>query len=298
MVIAKSEWFKSKKTDSFKIIGYPWQSTACILSIFLLAIIVILPENLLTKTIIMELFYFLFIDSLIAYQKSLDERQMIHHAIVHRNAFLGMVIITTLIQLIPLNYNLNLDNILNLIELLLVSGCLIAIITYYQLNKGKLKIKILHKIASNINIIAKSEWFKRKNKSNYWILDISWKGTAFILLLLLLDIPLAYIYYIQGSIMIQIIATLLFIFLIIIYLIAFTNSFDERQRLNYAITYRNAFWGMIISFILIQPIIQPILSNYNLNSFDIFTLFTLPLFIGVLIAVVTYYKLQRELLFL
>ena len=292
MVIAKSEWFKRKETDGFRIFGYPQQGIAYILLICLLTIGVILPEDLLTKIIVLVLFLFLVIDCLMAYQKSLDERQLIHHAIIYRNVFLGMAIISVMIP-IPLNYNQNHGNMLNLIGMLLLSGCLMAVVTHYQLNKQKPKMKISKGITSSINIIASSEWFKRQNKNNYFILDISWKGIALILLIFLFK--LFYLYNIHGNILIQVISTTLFLFLIMVYLVAFTQSFDERQRLNYAITYRNAFLGMIITFITIQSI----LFNYNLNSEEIFGLtIVIPLTIGFLIAIISYYKLQGELLWL
>lgn len=292
MVIAKSEWFKRKNTGDFRIFGYPQQGIAYIILICLLTIGVILPEDLLTKIIVLVLFLFLFIDFLTAYQKSLDERQLIHHAIVYRNVFLGMAIISVVIP-IPLNYNPNQENIVYLIGLLLFSGCLIAVTTYCQLNKRELKIKISHGKDNDISIIKSSKWFKRQNKNKYFILDISRKGIVLMLLIFLFK--LFYLYDIHGNIIIQTVSTAFFIILIMIYLIAFTKSLDERQRMNYALTYRNAFWGMILSFIMIQSVIF----KYNLNSEEIVSLtIVMPLTIGFLIAISSYYKLQGELLWL
>lgn len=288
MVIAKSEWFKRKNTGNFRIFGYPQQGIAYLLLIFLLTAVVILPEDLLTKIIVLVLFLFLFVDCLMAYQKSLDERQLIYHAIVYRNVFLGIAI-TALIIPILLNYNPNYEIIFNLMGLVIFSGCLIAAVTYCQLNKRRLKMNILWEI----DLIERSKWFKRRNKNKYFILDISWKGIVLMSSIFLFK--LFYWYDIHGNIIIQIISTALFIFLTMIYLIAFAKSLDERQRLNYAITYRNAFWGMIISFIIIQSI----LFKYTLNSEEIFYLIiVMPLTIGFLIAIISYYKLQGELLWL
>ena len=292
MAIAKSEWFKRKNTAKFRILGYPKQGIAYVLLVLLLTTGAILSGNFFIKIAVIVLFIFLFMDGLVAYQKSLDERQLIHHAIVYRNVFLGMALTSVIIP-ISLNYNPNHETIFNLIGLLLFSGCLIAIVTYCQLNKRNLKMKILQRITSNLNIIAQSEWFKRKNKNRYFVLDISWKGIALMSLIFLFK--LFYWYYIHGNIIIQTISTALFVILIIIYLIAFTRSLDERQRLNYAITYRNAFWGMIVAFIIIQSV----LFKYNLNSEEIFYLIIVtPITIGFIIAMVTYYKLQGELLWL
>ncbi|HMK54199.1 MAG TPA: hypothetical protein VK444_05395, partial [Methanobacteriaceae archaeon] len=122
-----------------------------------------------------------------------------------------------------------------------------------------------------------------------WILDISWKGTIYILALILLILLVG-----SGDIMVALLSVLLLIFMAMNYLIAYQKSLDERQRINHAIAEKNAFWGILIVFIIIQAI----LLNYKLNLKDIYTLIPLPLIIGFLIAVVTYYKLQRELLFL
>jgi|GEM_PF-1440830 len=287
MVVAKPEWFKRRNRDGFRIFGYPQQGIVYLILISLITICAILPGDLLIKITLVTLFSFLFIDCLIAYQKSLDERQIIHHAIVYRNVFLGIAITAVMIPIF-LNYNPS-ETVFNLWGLLIFSGCLIAIVTYHQLNKGKWKLKILERM----DIIARSKWFKRRNKNKYFILDISWNGIVLMSLIFLFK--LFYWYNIHGNILIQIISTALFIFLVIIYLIAFTRSFDERQKINYAITYRNAFWGMVISFIMIQSI----LFNYNLNSEEIFYLIVaMPITIGFLTAIITYYKLQGELLWL
>lgn len=316
MVIAKPVWFKKNNTSAFGIINYPWQSVVYLLLIFSLSLCVIFSEGLITKLISIMLLYFLFIDGLYAYQKSLDERQIINNAIVYRNAFLGTFITFTIIQAINYNlnsdyhflgnmtyfttlsttlppaitYNLNPDNIFILTVLPLLVGCLMAILTYFQLDKCA-ENKIFNKIANHCNkmLIVKPKWFKRKNKSDYWILDISRKGAAYILVLLLLILLVG-----SGNMGIVLLSALLLIFMVMNYLIAYQKSLDERQGINHAIAERNAFWGILIVFITIQAI----LFNYNLNLKDVYMLIPLPLVIGFLTAFVTYYKLQRELLFL
>lgn len=317
MVIARHEWFKKKKSSEFKIFGYPWQSTACILSIFILAVCVILPENLMIKLIIILLFYFMSIDILFSYQKSLDERQRLNHAIVYRNAFLGIVITLILIQAINYNlnpnyqfignmtylttlstplppaitYNLHPQNIIILTMLPLFVGLLTMIFTYYQQDKEIFKIKILDKITNNIRtvLIVRSKWFKRKNKSNYWILDIQWQGTVYILLMLLLILLLG-----GGGLKITMLVVIVLLFMIMNYLIVYQKSLDERQRLHHAIAERNAFWGILTAFIITQAI----LFNYNPNPKVIYLLIPLPAVFGFLVGVITYYKLQNEVLFL
>lgn len=315
MVFAKPIWFKKNNTEVFRILTYPWQSVVYTLLIFSLSLFVIFSEGLITKLITIILLYFLFIDGLLAYQKSLDERQIINHAIVYRNAFLATFLTFTILQAINYNlnpnyhflgnmtyftalstnlppaitYNLNLENIFILTILPIIVGCLMAILTYYQLDKRP-ESNIFYKIANNNDmLIAKSKWFKRKNKSDYWILDISWKGAAYILVLLLLILFVG-----SGDIRIVLLSVLLLIIMAMNYLIAYQKSLDERQRINHAIAERNAFWGILIVFIIIQAI----LFNYNLNLKDIYLLIPLPLIIGFLTAFVTYYKLQGELLFL
>lgn len=315
MVITRYEWFKKKKTSDFKIFGYPWQSAACILSIFILALCVILPENLLVKLMAILMFYFMVIDILFAYQKSLDERQILNHAIVCRNAFLGIVITLILIQAINYNlnpnyqfmgnmtyfttlstplpsaitYNLNPQNIIILTILPLLVGFLTMIFTSYQQSKGKFI--IMDKITGNIQniLLIQSKWFKRKNKSNYWILDIQWQGSIYILIMILLILLLG-----GGGLIITILLVIFLLFMTINYLIAYQKSLDERQQLHHAIAERNAFWGLLIALIITQSI----LFNYNQNLKFIYLLIPLPAVFGFLVGFISYYKLQNEVLFL
>jgi len=313
MIIVKHEWFKKKKTTDFEIFGYPWQSAMCILSIFILAVCIILPENPIIKLTIILLFYFIAIDSLIAYHKSLDERQQLQHANVFKNAFLGIVITLILIQAINYNlnpnyqfignmtyfttlstplppaitYNLNSLNIIILTILPLLVGLLTMIFTSYQQEE---KFKVMDKITNIQNVLTViSKWFKRKNKSNYWILDIQWQGTIYILLMLSLILLLG-----GGGLKITMLVAIVLLFMIMNYLIAYQKSLDERQRLHHAIAERNAFWGILISFIVIQAI----LFNYNPDLKVTYFLIPLPAVFGFLVGVITYYKLQKELLFL
>lgn len=316
MVIAKPKWFKRNNNGVFGIFGYPWQSIVYVLLIFSFALSAIFLEGLMTKLISMAFFCFLLIEGLIAYQKSLDERQVMRHAIVFRNAFWGIFIIFTIIQAFNYNlnpnyhflgnmtylttlsntlppaitYNLNPENIFILTILPLIGGCLIAIVTYYQLDMGS-ENRISNKIVNNSKnmLIVRPKWFKRRNKSNYWIFDISWKGVAYILALILLILFVG-----SGNMIMALLSVLLLIFMAVNYLIAYQKSLDERQRFNHAIADKNAFLGFLAIFIIVQAI----LFTYNLNLEYVYLLIPLPIVVGFLMAVSTYYKLQREVLFI
>lgn len=118
MVIAKQEWFKSKKGDFWRL-DIPWQGYVYTLVIILIPIIVslILPNGLISAVIIIALVLFLLIDFTHAFYKSLDERDRAIYTISGNNSFWGMI--AAFFLSIPISiYNPNLSDLSPLIMIL------------------------------------------------------------------------------------------------------------------------------------------------------------------------------------
>lgn len=118
MVIAKQEWFKSKKGDFWRF-DIPWQGYAYALIVILIPIIVplILPNGLISAVIVIALILFLLIDLIPAFYKSLDERDKAIYTISGNYSFWGMI--AAFFLSIPISvYNPNLSDLSPLIMIL------------------------------------------------------------------------------------------------------------------------------------------------------------------------------------
>ncbi len=118
MVIAKQEWFKSKKGDFWRL-DIPWQGYVYGLIIISIPLIVplILPNGLISSVIIIGLILFLLIDLIPAFYKSLDERDRTIYTISGNNSFWGMI--AAFFLSIPISiYNPNLNDLSPLIMIL------------------------------------------------------------------------------------------------------------------------------------------------------------------------------------
>lgn len=135
MVIAKPEWFKRKDGGIFNY-KIPRQGTAYIMvTIAVLFIGMMLPQNILIELIVLIVFLFLIIDAQIATWNSLDEREQMHASIAMRNTSLGLIVSLIIIMVIASNLDITKENLYRLIFLAAFSGAAIGIITRYKLEK-------------------------------------------------------------------------------------------------------------------------------------------------------------------
>lgn len=138
-------------------------------------------------------------------------------------------------------------------------------------------------------VIAKSEWFKKKNGTSSifniplkgWIYNIIAMSVIFIGVML------------PQNIITEAVVAGVFLFLIMDESIVSLNSLDEREYMHYAIAMRNMAWG-----ILIIMITGSIVLLNNFNSIDIKTglyiLIIITAVSGALINIITRHKLEKE----
>ena len=138
MVIAKPEWFKMKNGTS-SIFNMPlkgWIYNIIAMSVIFIG--VMLPQNVITETIIAGVFLFLIMDENIVSLKSLDEREHMHYAIAMRNMAWGILIIIITGSIVLLNNFNGVDlktGLYILIMVTAVGGALINSITRHKLQK-------------------------------------------------------------------------------------------------------------------------------------------------------------------
>lgn len=134
-------------------------------------------------------------------------------------------------------------------------------------------------------VIAKPEWFKRKNRG-FLGYQITWQGAVYLTVAI---IVLLFGILFTESLIINLIATGLFLFLFMDTLSASLKSLDERERMHSAIAMRNAAWGMIITMIIMSIIF----SSFSGIKANLSILFIITALIGGIINVMTLYKLER-----
>ena len=134
-------------------------------------------------------------------------------------------------------------------------------------------------------VIAKPEWFKRKNQG-FLGYQITWQGAVYLTVAI---IVLLFGILFTESLIINLIATGLFLFLFMDALSASLKSLDERERMHSAIAMRNAAWGMIITMIIMSIIF----SSFSGIKANLSILFIITALIGGIINVMTLYKLER-----
>ena len=134
MVIAKPEWYNIRK-KSFYTYGMTWQGWIYLIAIISVLLIgLTLPQNIITNLTIDGIFIFLFMDTLIASYKSMDERGKMHYSIAMRNMAWGMMA-TIIITSIILNYT-GINNGLNLLIIATtLIGAIIGFLTRYKLER-------------------------------------------------------------------------------------------------------------------------------------------------------------------
>ena len=134
-------------------------------------------------------------------------------------------------------------------------------------------------------VIAKSEWFNNK-KGKYFNFGVTWQGGIYILLLL----SVLFIgFMLPQTIIIQLIVSGVFIFLMMDFVIASYRAMDEREKSHYSIAMRNMSWGMIITMVLISIT----LSYFDVKNSLNFLIFATG-FVGAIIGIVYNYKLKRD----
>ncbi len=133
MVIAKAEWFKKKK--GFFSYEMTWQGAIYLLiTISMIFIGLMVPENMIITLTLTGLFLFLFFDMIYASLKSMDERAKTHYSIAMRNAAWGMIITMIVLSIIASSFNeINLS--LLIVTTALVGG-VINFLTRYKLEKA------------------------------------------------------------------------------------------------------------------------------------------------------------------
>lgn len=134
-------------------------------------------------------------------------------------------------------------------------------------------------------VIAKPEWFKRKNGS-FLSSRITWQGAIYIIV----TISVIFIgMTLPQNIITEIIVAAVFLFLLMDANVATLKSLDEREKMHYSIAMRNMAWGIIIAIIIVSII----LSYYEVkNSLNI--LIVVIILVGGLINFITKYRLQKE----
>lgn len=135
-------------------------------------------------------------------------------------------------------------------------------------------------------VIAKPEWFKRR-RGGFWSYEMQWQGAVYMIItvsLLFVGISL------PQNLINNIIFTAVFLFLLMDGIIASVKSLDEREQMQYAISMRNAAWGMIIAVVVLMIAA----SNFNITKTDLYRLIMLAIFAGGMVGLITRYKLQKE----
>lgn len=135
-------------------------------------------------------------------------------------------------------------------------------------------------------VIAKPEWFKRKN-GGFLSSGITWQGAIY----MISTTSMIFIGMIlPQNIITSVIVTAVFLFLIMDANIASLKSLDERERMHYAISMRNTAWGIII----ILVILMTVTFNLDITKEDFYRLIMLAALGGGIIGIITRYKLQKE----
>ncbi len=134
-------------------------------------------------------------------------------------------------------------------------------------------------------VIAKPEWYNRRNKPfySYGMTREGWVYFIGIILALFTGI-MSY-----QNMILSLTALGVFLFLFMDMTIASYKSMDERAKKHYSIAMRNMAWGMIITLITVS-----IIFNYiNIEeSTTVLIMFTAV--IGSLIGFITRHKLEKE----
>jgi hypothetical protein len=135
-------------------------------------------------------------------------------------------------------------------------------------------------------VIAKPEWFKRKNRG-FFSYQIAWQGAVY--LITAITVLLIGILFTQ-SLIINLMSTAIFLFLFMDALGASLKSMDEREKTHSAIAMRNTAWGMIITMIIMSILF----SSFSGIKANLSILFMVTALIGGIINIMTRYKLEKE----
>ena len=136
-------------------------------------------------------------------------------------------------------------------------------------------------------VIAKPEWFKRR-RGGFWSYEMQWQGAVY--MIITVSWLFVGIIFIPQNLINSIIFTAVFLFLIMDGIIASVKSLDEREQMQYAISMRNAAWGMIIAVVVLMITA----SNFNVTKTDLYKLIMLAILAGGMVGLITRYKLQKE----
>lgn len=149
-------------------------------------------------------------------------------------------------------------------------------------------------------VIAKREWFERKNKRNHHILDISWQGIVYFVVMwispiILLEISLWFVLVDIRNMNLIIISLAWLIF-------SFTDTLDSNlldplikplteEEKNLKIAKLNVGWSILL--ILITGVIISLI--YNIYTWNFYLgLFTITAFVACIVIAITKYKFEKR----
>jgi uncharacterized membrane protein HdeD (DUF308 family) len=136
-------------------------------------------------------------------------------------------------------------------------------------------------------VIAKPEWFKKRNRKGFWSYELPWQGTLYMICTLsLIFVGMLLPQNLLNSVLI----TVLFLFLFMDGIIANVKSLDEREQMQYSISMRNTVWGMIIAL----AVLLVLSSSFNIDQLDLYRSIFVAVFAGGIIGIITRYKLHRD----
>ncbi|HEX3013824.1 MAG TPA: hypothetical protein VHO92_06095 [Methanobacterium sp.] len=134
-------------------------------------------------------------------------------------------------------------------------------------------------------VIAKPEWFNRRNKP-FYSYGMTWQGWIYFIV----TISVLFTGIILPQNMVTgIIITLMFLFLFMDMIIASYRSMDERGKTHYSIAMRNMAWGIIITLI-----VTSIILDYTNTKNSLSILIMAVILVGTSLNVLTRYKLEKE----
>jgi hypothetical protein len=134
-------------------------------------------------------------------------------------------------------------------------------------------------------VIAKPEWYNRRNKP-FYNYGMTWQG--WIYFIVTISVLLTGIMMPQNMI-ISIIITAVFLFLFMDMIRASYKSMDERGKAHYSIAMRNMAWAIIITMI-----ITAIILDYTNMKNNISILIVSITLVGALTNILTRHKLEKE----
>ncbi len=133
-------------------------------------------------------------------------------------------------------------------------------------------------------VIAKPEWYNRRNKP-FYSYGMTWQGWIYFIV----TISVLFTGILSQTMITSIITTAVFLFLFMDMIIASYRSMDERGKTHYSIAMRNMAWGIIITLI-----VTSIILDYTNAKNSLSILIMAVILVGTSLNVLTRYKLEKE----